>query len=570
MKTSIAAFVVAAEEFVRRHPDHPGSIALLITSDEEGPAVDGTVKVVERLNRSKERIDYCLVGEPTCVAKLGDTIKNGRRGSLSGVLRVKGVQAHIAYPHLGRNPVHLVAPAIAELAATEWDRGNESFPPTTWQISNIHGGTGADNVTPGEVEIRFNFRFGTASTASGLKQRVHGMLDSRLDARRGALPDAARQAGRCAVGCHPGRHRQGARRQHHRRNLRRPLHRGNLLRGGRVRPGECLHPQAERAHRPRRDRAAARDLPAHADAASRILTGSRNRTLHEWLAAGERRLRAARLRFGHGTRSARDEAAWLLAHALRIPHEEFARSADRELTDRERRRVQRLIDERVRTRKPLAYLIREAWLGDHRFYVDERVVVPRSFIAELLRERLRPWVSTPVHRGLDLCTGSGCLAILLALTFPKAAIDATDISRAALAVSRKNVRAYRLGRRVRLARADLFSGLERKRYDLIVANPPYVGAAAMRKLPREYRHEPRLALAGGPDGLSLVRRILQDAPEFLRPRGLLVMEIGHNRARLERAFPRVPFVWPETSAGYDCVFLLSREDLLASAIGPLQ
>jgi len=193
MKTSIAAFVVAAEEFVRRHPDHPGSIALLITSDEEGPAVDGTVKVVERLNRSKERIDYCLVGEPTCVAKLGDTIKNGRRGSLSGVLRVKGVQAHIAYPHLGRNPVHLVAPAIAELAATEWDRGNESFPPTTWQISNIHGGTGADNVTPGEVEIRFNFRFGTASTASGLKQRVHGMLDSRkleyqLDWTLGAAP----------------------------------------------------------------------------------------------------------------------------------------------------------------------------------------------------------------------------------------------------------------------------------------------------------------------------------------------------------------------------------------------
>jgi succinyl-diaminopimelate desuccinylase len=177
MKTSIAAFVVAVEQFVAGHPSHKGSIALLITSDEEGPAVDGTSKVVELLKSRGERIDYCLVGEPTCVAKLGDTIKNGRRGSLSGTLRVKGVQAHIAYPHLGKNPVHLVTPALAELAATEWDKGNESFPPTTWQISNIHGGTGADNVIPGELEIKFNFRFGTASAADGLKQCVHAVLD---------------------------------------------------------------------------------------------------------------------------------------------------------------------------------------------------------------------------------------------------------------------------------------------------------------------------------------------------------------------------------------------------------
>jgi succinyl-diaminopimelate desuccinylase len=177
MKTSIAAFVVAVEEFLARHASHKGSIALLITSDEEGPAVDGTVKVVELLKSRNERIDYCLVGEPTCIAKLGDTIKNGRRGSLAGVLKVKGVQAHIAYPHLGKNPVHMVAPALAELAATEWDKGNESFPPTTWQISNIHAGTGADNVTPNDVEIKFNFRFGTASTADSLKQRVDAALD---------------------------------------------------------------------------------------------------------------------------------------------------------------------------------------------------------------------------------------------------------------------------------------------------------------------------------------------------------------------------------------------------------
>jgi len=178
MKTSIAAFVVAVEQFVAKHPSHKGSIALLITSDEEGPAVDGTSKVVELLKSRGERIDYCLVGEPTCVSRLGDTIKNGRRGSLSGTLRVRGVQGHVAYPHLAKNPVHLAAPALTELAATEWDRGNEYFPSTTWQISNIHGGTGAANVIPGEVEILFNFRFSTASSPDGLKRRVRSILDS--------------------------------------------------------------------------------------------------------------------------------------------------------------------------------------------------------------------------------------------------------------------------------------------------------------------------------------------------------------------------------------------------------
>jgi ribosomal protein L3 glutamine methyltransferase len=237
------------------------------------------------------------------------------------------------------------------------------------------------------------------------------------------------------------------------------------------------------------------------------------------------------------------------------------RSGDREVTRSEERRVLRLVEERVRTRKPLAYLMREAWLGDHRFYVDERVLVPRSFIAELLRDRLRPWVARPVHRGLDLCTGSGCLAILLALAFPRAKIDATDISRAALAVGRKNVKAYRLSRRVRLVRADLFSGI-RGQYDLIVANPPYVSAAAVRKLPREYRREPTIALAGGADGLAFVRRILDDAASFLSPGGWLLVEVGHNRRRVERAFPRIPFTWAEVSAGDDCVFLVTREDLL--------
>jgi len=176
MKGSLAAFVTAIEKFVGNHPQHRGSIALLLTSDEEGVAVDGTVRVVGALRERNELIDYCIVGEPTSVTKTGDTIKNGRRGSLSGTLTAKGVQGHIAYPHLVKNPIHLVAPAIAELAATTWDNGNEYFPPTSWQISNIHGGTGAANVVPGTVEIMFNFRFSTASTVEDLKNRVHGIL----------------------------------------------------------------------------------------------------------------------------------------------------------------------------------------------------------------------------------------------------------------------------------------------------------------------------------------------------------------------------------------------------------
>jgi len=177
MKTSDAAFVTATERFLAAHPDHAGSIAFLLTSDEEGPAVDGTVRVVEALKARGETLDYCIVGEPTSAAEFGDTIKNGRRGSLSGTLRVKGVQGHIAYPHLAKNPIHLAAPAIYELADTMWDEGNAWFPPTTWQISNIHGGTGATNVVPGACEVLFNFRFSTASTADGLQNRVHEILD---------------------------------------------------------------------------------------------------------------------------------------------------------------------------------------------------------------------------------------------------------------------------------------------------------------------------------------------------------------------------------------------------------
>jgi succinyl-diaminopimelate desuccinylase len=208
MKSSLAAMLTATEAFLAENPEHPGSLAFLLTSDEEGDAVDGTVAVVDALKARGETIDYCVIGEPTAVDTLGDMIKNGRRGSLSGVLTVKGVQCHIAYPHLGRNPIHEAAPALAELAATTWDEGNEYFPPTTWQVSNIHGGTGATNVVPGSVEIRCNFRFSTASTPEGLQQRLGAILEKhRLDyaidwtlgARpfltgRGPLADAATEA----------------------------------------------------------------------------------------------------------------------------------------------------------------------------------------------------------------------------------------------------------------------------------------------------------------------------------------------------------------------------------------
>jgi succinyl-diaminopimelate desuccinylase len=193
MKSSIAAFVVAAEEFIRAHPRHPGSIALLLTSDEEGPATDGTTTVVEALRARGEKIDYCIVGEPTSVDRLGDTIKNGRRGSLSGRLTIKGQQGHVAYPHLARNPVHMLAPALAELATTDWDRGDEFFPPTTFQVSNIHAGTGAGNVIPGACTVDFNFRFAPASTAASLQQRCEAVLrqhgvDFEIDWTLGAAP----------------------------------------------------------------------------------------------------------------------------------------------------------------------------------------------------------------------------------------------------------------------------------------------------------------------------------------------------------------------------------------------
>ncbi len=264
------------------------------------------------------------------------------------------------------------------------------------------------------------------------------------------------------------------------------------------------------------------------------------------------RLRRAPLHYGHGTSNARDEAAFLVLRGLRLP---FEASADRAVTPREAARIHRLLQRRIRERIPVAYLLNEAWLADQPFYVDRRVIIPRSHIAFLLKDLGKP------GRVLDLCTGSGCLAVLAAQAFPRARVDAADLSRGALAVARRNVAQHGLRGRVRLMKSDLMAGLGKSRYDLIVCNPPYVNARSMRALPREHRHEPRLALAGGPDGLALVRVILQQAFDRLEPKGLLVCEIGRNRRALERAFPHTQFAWPATAAGPGQVFLLQREDL---------
>ena len=285
------------------------------------------------------------------------------------------------------------------------------------------------------------------------------------------------------------------------------------------------------------------------------------------LSYGVERFERAELSYGHGTANALDEAAWLILHALGLPPHELHPHLDRELTAPQVRAAKALLERRVRTRTPAAYLIHEAWLGPHRFYVDERVIVPRSFIAELLRDgkgvRLLSGLKsnlTPLSV-LDLCTGSGCLAILAALAFPAARVDAADLSDEALEVAKKNVADYKLGRRVRLVKSDLFSALKGRTYDLIVSNPPYVKAASMRTLPLEYRQEPRMALASGTDGLEHTRAILAQARGHLNPGGRLVVEIGHNRKALEKAFAQLRFEWPGTSAGAGFVFVLERGEL---------
>lgn len=285
-------------------------------------------------------------------------------------------------------------------------------------------------------------------------------------------------------------------------------------------------------------------------------------TLAELIEAMGARLDQAGVSFGHGTTNAHDEAAWLVQWTLNLPPDALDEHAERPVSESEALVAEALIERRIKTRKPAAYLTNQAWLQGVAFHVDERVIVPRSFIAELLADAtIDAWLDAGTRDVLDLCTGSGCLAVLAALAWPEVRVDAADISADALAVARVNVEAHGLGHRIRLLASDGLAALPGP-YDLIVCNPPYVNAASMAVLPPEYRAEPELALAGGADGMNFVRRLLAEAPSRLRERGVLVLEIGNERAHFEAAFPTLEAVWLETSAGEDQVLLLTREALL--------
>jgi len=287
-------------------------------------------------------------------------------------------------------------------------------------------------------------------------------------------------------------------------------------------------------------------------------------TLIELVDRESARLDQAGVSFGQGTTNAFDEAAWLVQWALGLPLDALDGQADRPVSAEEAAKAAALIDRRIATRQPAAYLTGEAWLQGVPFYVDERVIIPRSYIAELLADGLSPYVAdrTTIKSALDLCTGSGCLAVLLAHAFGEADVDAVDISADALAVAQRNVSDYGLAGRINLIRSDLFDNVPAKSYDLIISNPPYVTAVAMEELPAEYRHEPVLALAGGDDGLDAVRTILRKAPQFMNRDGLLIVEIGQGRDAAEAAFPRMPFVWLSTPSSEDAVFLLSRDEIV--------
>ena len=288
-------------------------------------------------------------------------------------------------------------------------------------------------------------------------------------------------------------------------------------------------------------------------------------TVRDHLRYAVSRFTAAGLFFGHGSDNAWDEAVYLTLHTLSLPLDRLEPFLDARLLPHEKEALLEIFRRRCEERLPAAYLTNEAWLGEHRFYVDDRVIVPRSFIAELLQEQLTPWVEDPwaIESALDLCTGSGCLAILTALAFPEAQVDAVDLSKDAISVAERNIADYHLTERVHPIQSDAFSQLKGKRYDLIISNPPYVDAEAVAALPPEYLHEPEMALGSGEDGLDFTHIILREAKKHLTPNGLLIVEIGHNREVLEAAYPTLPFTWLDTTAGDEYVFLLNAADLPA-------
>ena len=283
--------------------------------------------------------------------------------------------------------------------------------------------------------------------------------------------------------------------------------------------------------------------------------------LNDYLTRASARLDEAGVSFGHGTTNSFDEAAWLVLWRLGVPLDDLDSVADRVLKKSEVTTLDALIAQRIETRKPAAYLTGEAWLQGVPFTVDERVIVPRSLIAEVLAEGvIDAWMPAEIHRVLDLCTGNGSLAVIAAMAYPEVTVDATDISEDALAVARINVDKHTMAKRITLLRSDLFKAV-RGPYDLILCNPPYVNTQSMQALPAEYQAEPALALAGGDDGMKLVRTILQDAPKHMTVDAVLVLEIGNERAHFEHAFRRLEVAWLETSAGDDQVLLFTRDAL---------
>jgi ribosomal protein L3 glutamine methyltransferase len=286
-------------------------------------------------------------------------------------------------------------------------------------------------------------------------------------------------------------------------------------------------------------------------------------TVRDLLRFAVSRFNQAGLSFGHGSANAYDEAAYLILHTLHLPLDLLEPFLDARLSAAEIDALLNVIERRAGERVPAAYITQEAWMHGMRFYVDERVIVPRSFIGELLQDGLQPYVEDPEQVGavLELCTGSGCLAILAAHAFPNADIDAVDLSAPALEVATRNVADYQLDDRIALFQGDLYAPLAERRYDVIVSNPPYVNTASMQELPAEYRHEPDMALAGGADGMDIVRRIIAEARNWLNDDGVLVVEIGNERANVEAAFGGLDLVWLSTSAGDDNVFLIQAADL---------
>ncbi len=286
-------------------------------------------------------------------------------------------------------------------------------------------------------------------------------------------------------------------------------------------------------------------------------------TIRDWLRYSVSRLEENGVFFGHGTDNAYDESVWLVMSALHLPLDTLDNFLDARITRDEAKHLAHLIERRVTERVPTAYLLREAWLKGFKFYVDERVIVPRSFIAELLEDGLAPWIEYPemVESAADICTGSGCLGVLLAHAFPNATVDVVDISPDAIAVANINIKNYGLEEQITAVQSDMFSGLKGKKYDLIISNPPYVDAPAMSALPQEYRNEPQIALGSGDAGLDHTHILLKEAKKYLNDDGILVVEIGHNRDALLDAYPELPFTWLDVESGNEFVFLLTKEQL---------